>query len=129
MSSLRLRVIPGEYAVWQLPPDAPLPSVDCGDVLSITRTTDELSIVSSVAAVPAGMRAETGWRCLQVGGPLSFELTGVLAALSGPLARSGISIFVISTYDTDYLLVRSHDLGGACAVLRDEGHEVDTGQE
>ena len=119
--------MPGEYAVWQLPPDAPLPQADRTEFLSITRTADELSIVSPVAAVSAGVTAEAGWRCLQVVGPLSFELTGILAALSGSLARSEIPIFVISTYDTDYLLVRSHDLDGACATLRDEGHEVDIG--
>ena len=129
MSSLRLRVKPGEYAVWQLPPDAPLPPLDPMDFLSITRTPDELSIASPVDAVPAGARAEAGWRCLQVVGPLSFELTGVLAALSGPLARSGIPIFVISTFDTDYLMVKSNDLNRACAALEDEGHEVELSQE
>jgi len=125
VSSLRLRVLPGEYAVWQLPPDAPLPPVDPTDFLSITRTADELSIVSPVAAVEAGAAAETGWRCLQVSGPLSFELTGVVASLSVPLAGAGIPIFVVSTYDTDYLFVRSHDLDQTCSTLREEGHTVE----
>lgn len=125
MSSLRLRVMPGEYAVWQLPPDAPLPLADPTEFLSITRTADELSIVSPVDAVAVGAPAETGWRCLQVVGPLSFELTGILAALSGSLARSEIPIFVISTYDTDYLLVRSHDLDQTCSTLRKEGHVIE----
>ena len=129
MSSLRLRVIRGEYAVWQLPPDAPLPSAEPGGFLSITRTADELSIVAPVADVSTEARAETGWRCLQVVGPLSFELTGVLAALSGPLARSEIPIFVISTFDTDYLLVRSHDLDRAISTVRDAGHTVEMSEE
>jgi len=129
VSSLRLRVLAGEYAVWQLPPDAELPAVDPTDFFSITRTADELSIVLPVAAVPAGARAETGWRCLRVAGPLSFELTGILADLSAPLARSGIPIFVISTYETDYLLVNVSDLDRARAALEDEGHVVEMGEE
>jgi hypothetical protein len=59
-----------------------------------------------------------------VEGPLAFEMTGVLAALSVPLAEAGIPIFVISTYDTDYLMVKSADLECACATLRGEGHIV-----
>ena len=125
MNSLRLRVMPDEYAVWQLSPDAPLPQADPTEFLSITRTADELSIVSPVSAVSAGAQVETGWRCLQVVGPLAFELTGILAALATPLALSEIPIFVISTYDTDYLMVKSHDLERACAVLRAEGHVVE----
>ncbi len=76
--------------------------------------------------VPAGATAETGWRCLQVEGPLAFEMTGVLAALSAPLARAEIPIFVVSTYDTDYLLVKAVDLDSACDALRDEGHSVES---
>ena len=117
--------MPGEYAVWQLPPDAPSPMVDPTDFLSITRTADELSIVSPVAAVSAGVTAEAGWRCLQVVGPLSFELTGVVASLSVPLAGAGIPIFVVSTYDTDYLMVRSHDLELTCSTLGEEGHLIE----
>lgn len=69
--------------------------------------------------------AETGWRCLKVEGPLAFEMTGVLAAISAPLAHAEIAIFVVSTYDTDYLLVKAADLDRACTTLRDEGFVVD----
>jgi hypothetical protein len=91
----------------------------------MTRTEDELSIVSSTTDVPSGVNAEMGWRCLRVEGPLSFELTGIVAGLSAPLARAEIPIFVVSTYDTDYLLVRTHDLERACDALRGQGHTVD----
>ena len=121
--------MPGEYAVWRLPPDVPLPQAGTADFLSITRTADELSIVSSVSAVSAGAPAETGWRCLGVVGPLAFELTGILASLSAPLARSEIPIFVVSTYDTDYLLVKASDLDRACAALEDEDHVIEMGEE
>ena len=123
MISLHLTVLQDEFSVWRLAADAPLPSLEAGGLLSITRTDDELSIVSS-SNVPAGVTAETGWRCLRVEGPLSFELTGVLADLSTPLARAGIPIFVISTYDTDYVLVKATDLESACSALRDEGYTV-----
>ena len=124
MRSLNLTVLQDEFSVWRLAADAPLPSIEAGGLLSITRTDDELSIVSS-SDVPAGVTAETGWRCLRVEGPLSFDLTGVLANLSAPLARAGIPIFVVSTYDTDYVLVKAVDLDRACSALREEGHAID----
>lgn len=122
MKTLRLMVLPGEFSVWRLAADAPLPSIKSNRFLSMTRTNDELSVVSLSTDVPEGVMAETGWRCLKVEGPLSFEMTGVLAALSAPLAKAEIPIFVVSTYDTDYLLVKATDLENACATLRDEGH-------
>lgn len=125
MIPLRLTVLQGEFSVWRLDADAPPPVVEAGGFLSITRTDDELSVVSSSSVVPAGVSAEAGWRCLRVEGPLPFDLTGVLAALSAPLARAEIPIFVVSTFDTDYLLVRAHDLEHACGALHKEGHSVD----
>ena len=124
MKPLCLVVLPGEFAVWRLSADAPLPSIASGRFLSMTRTDDELSVVSASTEVPAGATAETGWRCLRVEGPLSFDLTGIVAGLSAPLAREGIPIFVVSTYDTDYLLVKVADLDKACSTLRGEGHTV-----
>lgn len=91
----------------------------------MTRTNDELSIVSSSNNVPPGAKTETGWRCLRVEGPLAFEMTGVLAGLSVPLARAKVPIFVVSTYDTDYLMVKAADLNRACNTLRNEGHTVE----
>ena len=124
MRSLNLTVLQDEFSVWRLAADAPLPSIEAGGLLSITRTDDELSIVSS-SDVPAGVTAEAGWRCLRVEGPLSFELTGILADLSEPLAQAGIPIFVVSTYDTDYVLVKAVDLERACSALRDKGYTID----
>jgi hypothetical protein len=122
--ALRLAVLPGEFSVWRLAADAPLPSIDASSFLSMTRTDDELSVVSPSTDVPAGAKTENGWRCLRVEGPLPFEMTGVLAALSAPLAKAEVPIFVVSTYDTDYLLVKATDLDKACTTLRDEGHLV-----
>jgi len=124
VKALRLTVLPGEFSVWRLAADESLPSIGSGSFLSITRTNDELSVVSASTDVPVGTRAETGWRCLKVEGPLAFEMTGVLAALSTPLARAEIPIFVVSTYDTDYLLVKGGDLENACTTLLGEGHVI-----
>jgi hypothetical protein len=121
-----LRLMSGEYAVWKLPPDAPAPQLASDGFSSITRTLSELSVVSPAAAVPPDVEAESGWRCLEVAGPLAFELTGVLAGLSAPLASAGIPIFVVSTYDTDYLLVKSRDLDRATTALELSGHRVKT---
>ena len=121
---MKLTVLPGEFSVWRLAADAPLPAVETGTFLSMTRSEDELSIVSPSSEVPADATAEPGWRCLKVKGPLAFEMTGVLAALSAPLADAGIPIFVVSTYDTDYLLVKSVDLKRSCQALQHAGHTV-----
>jgi len=125
VKSLWLTVLPGEFSVWRLAADEPLPSLEHGSFLSMTRTNDELSIVSPATDVPSGSQVEDGWRCLRVEGPLAFELTGVLAELSAPLARAEIPIFVVSTYDTDYLMVKAADLNRACNTLRNEGHSVE----
>jgi hypothetical protein len=122
---VKLTVLQGEYSIWRLGADAPFPTVGPAGFLSITRTADELSVVSLSAEVPEWARSEAGWRCLKVEGPLPFEMTGVLADLSEPLAGAGIPIFVVSTYDTDYLLVRARDLETACSSLRDAGHVVE----
>lgn len=95
-----------------------------GGFTSTTRTGAELSVVCAEDVVPADVRREAGWRCLMVGGPLDFALTGVLAALAEPLAREGISIFAISTFDTDYVLVKDADLPRALAALASAGHVV-----
>ena len=121
---MEIQVLPGEYAVWQLPADAPLPSVEGADFLSVTRTADELSVVSPADSVPAGVPAEMGFRCLAVAGPLAFDLTGIVAGLSAALAEAEVPIFVMSTFDTDYLLVRSVDLKRACGALEDAGHRI-----
>lgn len=121
MTSLELREVPGDYAVWRLPPDSGLPEIDAAGFLSVTRTNEEISVVSSSSVVPDGVPCESGWSCLQVVGPLPFELTGILARLTALLAAAEISVFAVSTYDTDYLLVRTENLQAACSALREGG--------
>jgi len=92
--------------------------------MSLTRTAGELSLVYCEEAVPDGVRCEQGWRCLRVAGTLDFSLVGVLASLLGPLADAGLSVFVVSTFDTDYLLVKQTDFQRTVDVLRRAGHAV-----
>jgi hypothetical protein len=120
---LSLQLLPGNLAVCRLEPDGPVPDwATQGPFHSVTRTADELSVVCAESAVPEHVKAERGWRILRVEGPLHFALTGVLARLTTPLAETGVSIFALSTYDTDYLLVRDRDVSAAVAALRAEGH-------
>jgi hypothetical protein len=92
--------------------------------VSITRTGRELSIVCAERAVPAGVRCVTGRRALGIGGTVDFATIGVIAGLTVPLARAGVSVFVVSTHDTDWILVRDEDLATAVATLTAAGHTV-----
>jgi len=124
VTSLDLQLLVGAYAVSRLSPDEPIPKWARGELLALVRTPDELSIVSAAGAVPESVRSESGWRALKVAGPLDFSLVGILAALSGALARADVPLFALSTFDTDYLLVRDHDLGRAVRALESEGHRI-----
>jgi len=120
---LTLFLLPETFAVCRLPAEDALPAwALSGAFCAITRTAEELSIVCVQAQVPPGVTCQPGWRGLQVAGPLDFGLTGVLASLARPLAEAGVSIFAISTYDTDYLLVPAASLDTALAALRSAGH-------
>jgi uncharacterized protein len=125
--SLTLHLLPGELAVCRLRPEAAVPewALAAAPFTSITRTASELSVVCPAERVPAEVRSEAGWRCLAVAGPLDFSETGVLAALAAPLAEAGISLFAVSTFDTDYLLVRAADLQRAVEALIERGHRVE----
>ena len=125
MPGLTLTLAPERFAVCRIAPDAPIPPLPLGrSLLALTLTPDELSLVIPETNAPEGARVETGWRALKVAGPLDFGQTGVLASLTQPLAEAGLSVFAISTFDTDYLLVRDATLGEALAALRDAGHRV-----
>jgi len=92
--------------------------------VSVSRSRDELSVTCPARLVPGGIASEVGWTCLRVVGPLDFSEIGILASLAAPLAANGVGIFVVSTFDTDYLLVKSAALETAIATLVDAGHSV-----
>jgi uncharacterized protein len=128
MPALTLEVLPGPFAVCRLDPDAILPeSVLQSAFFSLTRTPEETSLVIAEGDVPSlglNARIEADWRMLKVAGTLDFALTGILSALTVPLADAGISIFALSTFDTDYLMVRAERLADAVITLRAAGHTV-----
>lgn len=109
-------------SIVRLPPGSAMPAwVEPDSWHSVTRTADECSVVCESRLVPAGVSRVGPWRGLKVAGPLDFDLVGVLHRLAGPLAAAGISIFVVSTYDTDYVLVRGEALDHAVTRLEESG--------
>jgi len=125
---LRLVLLPGRLTVARLPGTAALPAwADGPGLVSITRREGELSVVCADGRVPPDVQAERGWRALEVAGPLDFQMVGVMHALTGPLARAGISMLGVATFDTDILLVREATLTRAVDALREAAFLVETG--
>lgn len=123
MISLRFRVDERELAIAKLDPESPVPAwADGPGFVSVTRTPHELSIVCDASRVPAGIRHELGWARLELDGPFPFELTGILSSFVAPLAAAKIGIFAMSTFDTDYVLVKRASLDAALAALAAAGH-------
>jgi hypothetical protein len=126
--SFSLALLPGDFIICRLPAEAPFPDWARGEnLLALIRTADELSVVcEETDELPDDVRVEGDWRALKVSGPLDFSLVGVLADLAGTLAQAGVSMFALSTFDTDYLLVKSADLPAACEALEQAGHQIDS---
>ena len=121
---LTLSVLPELLVICRLDRDAAVPEWVTCNFVSITRTSDELSIVCAENDVPSGVKADRGWRALKIEGPLDLALTGVLASIAMPLAEAQINLFAISTFDTDYVLVKADRVADAIGVLRNAGHHV-----
>jgi hypothetical protein len=120
---LTFSLLSESYAICRLGPGDPLPPwAATAPFHAITRTPDELSIVCLDQSIPVEVTAERGWKVLRVSGPLPFTQTGVLASIAQPLADKAVSLFVISTYDTDYVLVKQHALDQAISALQAQGH-------
>jgi len=125
VNKLTLQALDLDLMVCKLDRKAAIPDWATGrGFFSVTRTADELSIVCAERDLPAGVKCERGWKGLKVEGPLDFSLTGILVSLAKPLADAGISIFAISTHDTDYLLVKAEDLEPAKRALTAAGHAI-----
>jgi len=121
---LKLKILNGNYGVCKLSKEDEIPGWIKGNFVSIARTEDELSIVCEEEYIPENVKFENDWKCLKVVGPLDFALTGILSSLAQPLALADISIFAISTFDTDYLLIKKDMLKKAIEVLSNEGHKI-----
>ena len=121
---MKLKLFEGEYSVCRPRVLADVPIED--EFWFLAKTDEELSLVCRSESVPDDVeKSESGWRLMRVEGVLVFSLTGILADLSGVLARAGVSIFAVSTYNTDYLLVKNDVLSTALQALREAGHSVE----
>lgn len=124
-ANLSLELTPDFLAVAKLRPTDSIPAWAArGAFSSISRTADELSIVCKQIDIPSGIRSEPDWRAFKVDGPLDFGLTGILTSIAQPLSGAGISIFAISTFDTDYVLVKQMNLEKAIDALKAAGHSI-----
>jgi uncharacterized protein len=115
--------LPGRLAVVRLKPGADVPRwASQGSISAIVRRSDEVSVVCDESVVPENCRAERNWVALQLDGPFPSTMTGVLASFLGPLAAAGVSVFVVSTFDTDVVMVKGEQADRAIGVLEHEGH-------
>src|SRR5260370_12512557 len=122
---LELSLLPERFAISRLAADSPIPTwATQGSFFSVTRTGDELSIVTELSRVPVGVPSQPSWRVLKVHGPFVLSEIGVLSSLATPLPEAKISLFATSTFDTDYLLVASETLSAAIAALERAGHTI-----
>ena len=117
---MTLELLKKEYAVCRLNKQ----SFPAGEFVSLTVCGGEISLVCEAGQVPPDCLAETGWRALRVSGVLDFSMIGVLAGFTDALAKAGVSVFVVSTYDTDYLFIKTHSLKQAIQALRGHSHTV-----
>ena len=100
--------------------------VQANSFFSVTNTSEDLSLVCLMESVPSDVEADRDWRCFKLQGPIPFSLTGILNSLTMPLAQANLGIFAISTYDTDYVLVKQEVLPQALSALTEAGHTIHT---
>ncbi len=118
-----LRLLEDKYKIIRLTPTSNIPlELLNEDIFSVTKTKDEISIVVKSNVNINSDIMEDDWKMFQIVGKLEFSLIGILSKISTILASSKISIFVISTYDTDYILVKSVNVSTAIKVLEDSGY-------
>lgn len=129
MSKLVLKVLDNDFTIYRFQPTKRIPSpVFDGSFYWVGKTDEELSVVCDSSIELVGGEKNTGWACFKVLGPIDFSLTGVLAGIAAVLASAKISIFAISTFDTDYILVQSTQLERARIALVEGGYCVEDSQ-
>ena len=122
---LQLSLLKDKYGICTLPNTAPIPDWALTQSLaSITRTEKELTIVCRLEILPSQYQSDLNWRCFKIDGSFDLNQIGVISSISSPLADAGISIYVISTYDTDYFLIQEHNLKQTISTLSDIGHNI-----
>jgi hypothetical protein len=123
---LNIIVLKKKYSVYRFKNESVLPAwIYSSDFYSVTKTKDELSVVAAHNdSVPADIPCSINWKILKVTGPLDLSLTGIIADISNTLKEKNIPIFTLSTYETDYILVKQKDLNTGIKALRDRGHKI-----
>src|SRR5262245_8348959 len=122
---LTLSLLEEQFAICRLECNVPAPAWAFeGSFFSITRTSEELSIVCPVKHVPENVRSQPGWRLLRLDGPMDLELTGIVASIAEPLADAGVAIFPMTTYDREYILIKEEQVHLAITALTAYGHAV-----
>jgi hypothetical protein len=122
---LHLTLLPAQFAICRLPAGSALPEwATPGALSSVSWTADETSVVCEQTSVPAGVKCDGGWRAFKVAGPMDFDLPGILLSIAKPLADAEIGILAVSTFDTDYVLVKEATFEAAVVALREYGHTV-----
>jgi uncharacterized protein len=120
-----IKQLEGIYAIAQMAPDAAIPAwADGPGFASISRSDEELSVVCRLDRIPADIKHDGGWTCYKFQGPFAFDETGILLAVIRPLSENDIGIFAVSTFDTDYLLIKTADKARAEAFLAAAGHTL-----
>ena len=121
---LKFSFVPGIFAVCKLPASSPIPDWALKSPFAcVTRTADELSIVCAADYLPRDVNSESHWICFKLQGPFAFTQTGILVSFIGPLSANAIPIFAISTFDTDYVLIKEEFAGIALQTLQRAGHQ------
>jgi hypothetical protein len=121
---MTLQKLPHDFSICQIENTSQIDF--SADFVFVSKTDGEISLVCESGLTPASaLAAEHGWKALRIAGILDFGMVGVIAKISGILAREGISVFVVSTYNTDYILLRAHDFEKGICLLRDEGYVVE----
>lgn len=123
--TIALKRLAGDYGLARLAADAPIPPwADGPGFVAIARTDDELSVTCRAERIPPGVRADRDWICWKFAGPFAFDEAGILLAVVRPLSEAGLGVYVVSSYDTDHLLLKSAAAPEAEALLTAAGHRL-----
>lgn len=120
-----LTLLPERLGVFRFDPSSPVPDLAGSTQLwSITRTRRELSVVAEEGSCSWADAEDPGWRCLYGAGPIPFDLPGIVAGISTTIAAQGLPVFVLSTFDSDLILLRSESLDQSLQALRHSGYAI-----
>ena len=125
MPKQTLAILAQHFTIHSFTPDTiPAPAIFEQEIYFVSRTYDELSVIVPSTLDLSSLDSETGWRCLEVLGPLAFSLTGIIAGIATVLSEEKISIFSLSTFDTDYILVKDNKLSATIKALEKSDYRI-----